>query len=275
MIDRRGQRSGGARSGASGRVGGLAAVGILALAASALAGLSGCASEDKLVTPTEHRSPWGAERTWALVPLANESGVSTIDTLTLSDQFVAEVEAVEGIRCIPLNRSIAGMRALGLNAIRTDAEARGLMRVLQVDGLVVGSITAYDPYQPLTLGMAAQLYTSDQPEPAATNVAELTMAVTERGPADRSKAGPSSQASRIYAANNHEVLQRLARYAAGRNNPKSGLREQIYTSSMNAYSRFVAFETVGELLNAESARQAERMEVAEGGTTGRQERAGG
>ncbi|MBL9120381.1 MAG: hypothetical protein JNL80_10760 [Phycisphaerae bacterium] len=222
----------------------------------------GCASDEKLTTPVEHQSPWGAERTWALVPLANESGVTTIDTLAMSDDFIAEIEAVEGIRCVPLNRSIAAMRSMGLSSIRTDGEARGLMRVLQVDGLVVGSITAYDPYQPLKLGIAAQLYTTDQAAPAATDVGELTMAVTDRGQPDQARLGPSSQASGIFDASNHGVLQRVAVYAAGRHNPKSGLRAQVYTTTMTSYTRFVAHEVVGELLSSEAAQRAERAEVA-------------
>lgn len=242
------------------------AMGMAALGLLVVAGPLGCSSDDKLVTPVEHKSPWSSERTWALVPLANESGVSTLDTLTLSDDFVAEIEAAEGIRCLPLNRSIAALRSMGLNEIRTDAEARSLMRLLQVDGLVVASITAFDPYQPLTLGVAAQLYTTEQAGPTATDVSELTMAVTERDGRDRSKLGPSSQASRIYSANNHDVLQRVEAYAAGRYNPKSGLRKQVYTSSMSSYSRFVAFEVVGELLSSERTIRAEQAEVAEAAT---------
>jgi hypothetical protein len=234
------------------------------LALTALAGGAGCASEERLTTPVEHQSPWGAERTWAVVPLANESGVSSVDALAMSDDLVAEVEAVEGLRAIPLNRTIAAMRAMGLPSVRTDAEARALLRVLQVDGLLVGSVTAYDPYQPLTLGVAAQLYTTDRPQVTATDVGELTMAVTDGGGAGSAgqRLGPSSQASRIYSASNHDVLQRVATYAAGRHNPKSGLRQQVYTASMSAYSRFVAFEVVGEILSGESALRSERAEVA-------------
>jgi hypothetical protein len=210
--------------------------------------LSGCASQEKLAPPVEHRSPLSGERTWAVVPFANESGVSAVDTLGISDDFVAEVEAVEGLRCIPLNRSITGLRSLGLAQIRSDAEARALLRVLQVDGLVVGSITAYDPYKPMTLGIAAQVYTVDSAAPTATDVGELTLAVTERGTADRARLAPAAQASRVYDARNHDVLERVGRYAAGRHDPKSGMRESVYVHSMDAYSRFVAFEVVGSLV---------------------------
>ncbi len=224
--------------------------------------IGGCASQEKLAPPVEHRSPWAGERTWAVVPLANESGVSAVDTLGISDDFVAEVEAVEGLRCIPLNRSITGLRSLGLAQIRSDAEARALLRVLQVDGLVVGSITAYDPYKPMTLGIAAQVYTVDTPAPTATDVGELTMAVRERGNADRSRTGPAAQASRVYDARNHDVLERIGRYAAGRHDPKSGLRESLYVNSMDAYGRFVAFEVVGSLVGGLQPPEAVAVEPA-------------
>jgi hypothetical protein len=231
-------------------------------------GSVGCSSNDKLVAPEPLRSPWGAERVWAVAPLTNQSGVSTVDTLRLSDNLVAEAEAIDGVRCLPLNRSLAALQGLGIKAVATDADARSLMKTLQVDGLVVGTVTAYDPYQPLQLGLAVQLYTSDRTEPLSTDVRELTMATGQadgRGSTPMSRNGPAATASRVFDANNHDVLMRLDRYAAGRFNPKSGLRKNVYTASMDSFSRFVAYELLGELLATEAAKRAPRPDTAPGG----------
>jgi hypothetical protein len=114
----------------------------------------------------------------------------------------------------------------------------------------------------MTLGIAAQVYTVDTPAPTATDVGELTMAVRERGNADRSRTGPAAQASRVYDARNHDVLERIGRYAAGRHDPKSGLRESLYVNSMDAYGRFVAFEVVGSLVGGLQPPEAVAVEPA-------------
>ncbi|MDZ4755118.1 MAG: hypothetical protein SGJ11_11575 [Phycisphaerae bacterium] len=219
---------------------------------------SGCASEEKLVAPTSLRSPWEGERVWAVAPLTNESGVSTVDTFRLSDQFVIELDGVEGISCLSLNRTLAGMQALGMRQVTNDADARSLMRVLQTDGLLVAAVTAYDPYRPLQLGIAAQVYTADDAAAAATDVSELTMARggDEGSTRTAARSGPSSQTSRVYAANNHAVLAKVGEYAAGRHNPRSGLRKNVYLASMDSYARFVAYDVVRELLAAEFAQRA-------------------
>ena len=232
-----------------------ASVGLTALM---LACVAGCASDDKLTAPTTIQSPWPEERTWAVVPFLNESGVSAVDTLTISDHFVAELDGVDGIACIPLNRSLAAMRALGLRAVTNDQDARAVMRTLQVDGLMVGSITAYEPYRPLQLGVATQIYTSDTPAESVSNADALLLPAHESGSGAQAVAtsGPSAEYSRVYDAQNHDVLMRLQSYASGRFAPKSGFREGIYLASIDAFSSFVAFDTIQELMKEESARVA-------------------
>jgi len=53
-----------------------------------------------------------------------------------------------------LNRTIAAMRALRMSDLKSPAEVRQLASELGVDGVIVGSITAWDPYDPPKLGIA-------------------------------------------------------------------------------------------------------------------------
>jgi hypothetical protein len=189
---------------------------------------------------------------WAVVPFRNESGVSSVDTLGIADDFVVTIDDVVGLQCIPLNRTIAGLRALGMAGVASDADARALMAVLQVDGLVVGTVTAYDPYRPIELGVAAQLYSAASRSPTAADPDTLTLAIRESTGADQgSNIGPSAQFSRVYSGSNHEVIARVRDFAAGRHQPKSGFRDEIYLSSMTTFRRFVAFEVVGGLISIE------------------------
>lgn len=215
--------------------------------------LVACASEPKLTSPSVLYSPWPGERTWAVVPFANESGVSTVDTMALSDAFAAEIDGVEGIDCLPVNRTISGMRAAKLGAVRSEADARLLLNVLGADGLVVGTVTAFDPYRPLELGVAAQVFTEARStDSTSPDLATMTMATSEsRNSPNAERSGPSSQFSRVYRANNHDVMALVASYASGRTDFKSGMGPSTYLTTMSAYERFVAYDVTRQLLNQE------------------------
>src|SRR5262249_33110495 len=110
---------------------------------------------DVLVAPYNHGD---GDVLWAVAPLANESGVSFVDATMVADQIVAKIDEVRGIACLPMNRTIAAMRARGMQMVTTPQPARGLAESRGVDGLIVGAITAYDPYDPPKLGMKLALF---------------------------------------------------------------------------------------------------------------------
>ena len=89
--------------------------------------------------PTVLRAPYDSGRVWAVVPFANESGVSAVDGNMVADRFVAEVEQVDGVRCLPLNRTLAVMQQLGMTKISDIRQLYTLMRALQVDGILIGT----------------------------------------------------------------------------------------------------------------------------------------
>lgn len=125
-----------------------------------LAGLapSGCAAKPDLVPPGVVVSPYAADAAFAVIPLRNESGASFIDTDAVSDKVVAELAQARGLRCLPLNRTIEAMRALELPAVTTPIEAQQVARAMGVDGIIVGTITAFDPYNPPVFGVSLALY---------------------------------------------------------------------------------------------------------------------
>lgn len=233
------------------------------LVTTALIAVLGCDSQPKLVQPSSLNSPWPTSQTWAVVPFANESGVSIVDTFAIADSFQAEIDGVEGISCLPVNRTVAAMRAANLRSLQSDADVHLLMETLGVDGLVVGTVTAYDPYRPLQLGIAAQVYTGTKPpEPTSPNLESMTMATTEgTKAADVAPTGPSSQYSRVYDASNHDVLALLASYASGRVDPKSGAGAAVYTLTMSSYQRFVAYDVTRQLLMNEVQKSVPRPET--------------
>jgi hypothetical protein len=217
---------------------------------------TGCAGKpDELTAPEMLVAPYNqtaGKQLWAVAPLRNESGVSTVDTFAISDALVARSAEVRGIACLPLNRTIAAMRAMGISSVRSPAEARALARTLGADAIVVGSVTAYDPYDPPKIGLTLGLYPAGgtgSTIDTRTLTASGTDAATTKF-ADQ----PSSVASEYLDAANHEVLINLRRYATGRHQDQSALGWKRYTASMELYTDFAAYWSLYRLLQQEQLR---------------------
>src|SRR5262249_27350631 len=118
----------------------------------------------ELVPPEVLVSPYdtsAGDVLWAVVPLNNESGTSAADALAISDRLVNKITEVEGLAAVPMNRTMAAMRALGMPAVRSASDARYLAEALGADGIIVGTITSYDPYNPPKVGLALALFAKE------------------------------------------------------------------------------------------------------------------
>lgn len=223
----------------------------------------GCASErPEMIAPDIHTAPYdqrNGEVLWALVPLANESGTSTVDPLAVSDAVVAAAQEIRGVRCLPTNRVIEAMRAMGMTqGVRTEAEARGLAQRLGVEGILVGSITAWDPYEPPTIGLSLAFFPAEVFNASNVDPRQLTRAGTDQG--DNAPTNQSSREPVVISehldARSHEVQLKLKQFAEGRSDDGSAYGWRIYLASMDLYTNFAAYELVGKLLQEEWLRLA-------------------
>jgi len=205
--------------------------------------MPGCDSRPALSTPNFAQSPFAEPQLWAVVPFTNESGVSTADGARVADQFVKVIEETQGLSCVALNRTLATMQVTETRAVLTDADANRLRSALGVDGLVVGTITGWDPYKPPKIGLAAQVYLRPGIINPATNA-----------PLDSTR--PAASASGSFDAANHAVLAALRRYSAARHQPGGPYGEDIYLVDMARYSEFACFEIQSELLRQFTPRPA-------------------
>ncbi|MFK7758813.1 MAG: hypothetical protein AB8C13_02570 [Phycisphaerales bacterium] len=233
-----------------------------------LIGFSGCAAtdpRDRLNVPGVIVAPYDTSRgevLWAVIPPMNESGVSSIREDEIGDTIVAAVQGIRGVRCLPINRTLQAMRETGIDQITSTNEAIALANTLGVDGIIAGSITAYDPYDPPVLGLALALYSRPgamkQGPKTDLDPRALTMAYTDFGNFDGSRfeGDPVNSVSQHLDARDHAVLMDLKRYAEGRSDSQSALRWRIYTASMELYTQFVAHHTVGRLIDEEWLRYA-------------------
>ncbi|MHC5022904.1 MAG: hypothetical protein ACYTGG_03175 [Planctomycetota bacterium] len=215
---------------------------------------AGCGQ--RLEAPLGLHSPYGEQQLWAVAPLANESGVSFVDTAQLADVFADQVQQVAGVNVLPVNRVIVAMREADMPAVQTLGDARTLMNHLDVDALVVGTVTAYDPYRPPRLGLAVQLFAADQDRAFSSfNPRDLThTTVGELAPGGLTGGEPVAQAAGIFDAANHDTLMSLRTYAAGRTEPDSAYGDDIYLVRMELFARFVSFQLIRDLLTEEQAR---------------------
>lgn len=226
----------------------------ICLAAIVALPLTGCAA--RLSQPIVLRAPYETERVWAVVPFANESGVSNADGVAVADRFVSEIEQVEGLRCLPLNRTLAAMRSLGMSGVKDLQQAYALMRTLQADGLVLGTVTEWDPYKPLRFAAAVEvLSAAEGSDRRPLDLKELTMPTAEAiGGQGAAASAAISQASRVFDGRSHETLLELERYAMGRASPDSAMGEKAYEVRIDLFTRFGAYVLTRDLLEQEAAR---------------------
>jgi len=220
--------------------------------------LTGCLfQKDDLTVSPPLRSPYPAPKIWAVAPLANESGVSTIDTLLVSDQMTKVIAEVEGINVLPVQRVLDGLRAMNIARVQNPTEAQSLARLIGADGLIVGSIIAYDPYKPPTAGLTLQLYTV---EPISGETAE-DIRKLEAAPSDQTLIGlrsyqqPIAGASGIFDASENSIQQHLQAYAEGRIRPgATALDWERYLVDMDLYMQYVGHRLVERMLIDEQHR---------------------
>lgn len=240
-------------------------IGLMAIAGAMVVG--GCANDkDALKAPQTTVSPYDTSRgelLWAVVPLRNESGTLQADVLTISDRLVAAVEEVQGVRCVPLNRTLEAIVSLNLEGgVKSPADARKLAQAMGVDGVVVGSLTAWDPYTP-QLGITLALFAQSGPmggEPQRiTDPRELTASASGKpAAAERFADRPVSTVSENLDGKNHQVLMDVQQYATGRTDPSSAMSWKRYVKSMDLYQEFAAHFVVDRLVQAEWSRMARK-----------------
>jgi len=217
-------------------------------------GLTGCASDSR----AKLEAPYPSRQTWAVAPLRNESGTVQADGLKLADKLAQTLETAKGVEVLPVNRVLAAMEQAQLRRLDSRDDALQVLQMLRADGLVLGTISAYDPYEPPKLGLALELYV---PAHRATgpplDLRELSKAPTAQNtePKHQVAKQPVSAVSAFYNAADPAVREKMKGYAEGRGSVAD--REgsaRLYRISMDLYSEFVSYAMLERLLKAERSR---------------------
>ncbi len=239
-----------------------------------IAALPGCAGE-RFKQPTTLVAPYNDARDgdllWAVAPLRNEAGSSAFDPLTITDALTAEVHQTDGLSVVPVNRVIRAMRALEIYTIETPADAVAVGKAVGADAIIVGTVTAWDPYRPPKLGMSLALFplTERMGAEAARVIADpriLQRSVTDYFITKGAWANPNdpvSVASEHLDGANHGVQASLQLYDEGRADGRSALGWKRRLASMSLFTEFAAHRLTSRLLDAERSRLGSPVATAD------------
>lgn len=195
--------------------------------------------------------PGPETQVWAVAPAADLSGAEGVDPLLQADLVFQQLQTVAGVKAIPVNRVVEVLASLQIEAVQSDEQAAIVCDLLAADGLVVTTVTAFDPYNPPKLGASVQLYRRPAGRGLASEIdpRELSrMAAPPAVAAAPPRTVAMVQAVGMYDASSGSVREKLAVYADGRNDPLGPLGAREYLLSMDRYCGFVYHDLIEQLL---------------------------
>lgn len=216
-----------------------------------------------LVGCQEHPKPYGAEaqsflpgahrEIWAVAPAVNLSG-QVVDPLIQADDLYQQLQQVHGLTVIPVNRVAEVFAALQIARVQSQEQATLICDQLGCDALIVPTITIFDPYDPPKLGVSLQVLRKGKVPPKLQNVDVHELSRMATPPPTAALPPPQALSFRqsvgMFDATNGSVREKLAIYAAGRDDPMGPLGNREYLLNMDRYSGFVYHELIQDLLRS-------------------------
>ena len=223
-------------------------IAILALIAAACLLSGGCAAE-----------PYGRERTlalpgpdqkvWAVAPVINLCGQSGVDPVLQADLLFQQLQTIQGLTVVPVDRVAQVYAANGIEQVQTAEQARAVIDALGVDGLVVMTVTQFDPYNPPKFAGAMQLFQRPPEHATAGPDPQLLDRAATPGP-DESLPYKNDflQVVGMFDAANGSVRDAVSAYARGRHEPAGPMGAKEYFVSMDRYCGFAYYRLAESLL---------------------------
>jgi hypothetical protein len=129
------------------------------IASMMLGGTSGCHLWEVSHEPVVH-NPFPQLSRVAVAPFFNQSDEPTVDGREFALAYFAELQATPGFEVVPLG--VVEEAILQHQVDLSDAgEARRLAAILNVDAVVIGSVTDFTPYYPPRCGMRVEWYAAN------------------------------------------------------------------------------------------------------------------
>lgn len=226
--------------------------------------VGGCISTRTESRQSPSQTPFEKRQVWAVMPIRNESGSLNADGLLVADQLARHFENVPNLDMLSVNRVLAQMESLGMEAVSRPADAMMLLKSLGVDGLVVGVVTSYDPYDPPKLGLTLELYAIPQGGKAPLDVKALSSAAVSgsgRFSPSISIRQPVATAGGFFDAADPPTREALGAYATDRGPKPNDHAPRLHRINMDLFSEFVCYVMSRRILYAQTQRRDVAREV--------------
>ena len=217
-----------------------------------LAGLlvhGGCHQARRVQAPVI-ANRWLGPATIAVAPAINMSGSTDFDPNRFADLMASEFSLAEGVSVVPVSRVLSALATEGRDRVESPAQAWELAKRLGADAILVFAVTEYDPYDPPSIGITAQLYGRE----ALRGGVGLDPVALSRQPGlsgpewSRGRDRLLAQMQRVFNAAHSAVVADVKRFASLRTGDESPYGWRRYMVSQQDYMRYCCHRTVQTLL---------------------------
>ncbi len=197
------------------------------------------------------------DMTIAVAPAINLSGSSDFDTNRFADMMASELSYAEGISVVPVSRVLGVLRSQGVSQVSSPEHALELVGLLGVDAILVIAVTEYDPYDPPSIGISAQLYGKRaRPGIGAFNPVSLSRKASLASSSEpKHPRGVLAQTQRVFDASHRAIGADIRRFASWRGSEGSPFGWRRYVVSQRHYIRYCCYATIRDLLGGLQDRQ--------------------
>lgn len=123
-------------------------------------GITGCQIfPDKLHQPVFH-NPFPQLHKVAVLPFYNQSAEPTVDGEAIAMAYYNELQTIQGFEVMPVGVAKRMLDASGIEP-RSPQDFQRLARQMNVDAVIIGSVTEFTPYYPPRLGLSVDWYAAN------------------------------------------------------------------------------------------------------------------
>ena len=212
--------------------------------------LAGCRGENRTDSVVVMNTRLGPA-TVAVAPALNLSGSSEFDPNRLADLMASELSFAEGVKVIPVSRVLTVLSAQGQTGVESPAHALELIKLLGADAILVFAVTEYDPYDPPSIGISAQLFgaRSQSRFGALDPIALSRQAGLAAAPQRTSPRGLMAQTQRVFHASHGSVVEEIKRFAAYHGADESPYGWRRFVVNQQDFIRYCCHATISKLFD--------------------------
>ncbi|MDA7978550.1 MAG: hypothetical protein MPJ50_07245 [Pirellulales bacterium] len=130
------------------------------LAASTALTACGCQTWPEMVHEPRVRNPYPELQKVAVAPFFNLSTEPTLDGRACALAYFNELQQIPGFEVVPIGVTEQTLRTYKL-ALNQGEHVRQLAQILEVDAVVIGAVTDYDPFYPPRYSLTTEWYAAD------------------------------------------------------------------------------------------------------------------